>query len=76
MQIKIGKKIGKVASNLSMICLTSGQNEKALEYASEAAHKCPAWPKAYCRTALALKSLGRYNEAQVAIINAIKRCEK
>jgi tetratricopeptide (TPR) repeat protein len=76
MQSKIGDEVGKIASNISMICLMSDETEEALEYASEAAVACPGWPKAHSRRALALAALERYNEAQVAIFNAIKRCER
>lgn len=76
MQFKIGDEVGKIASNLSMICLMIDEKEEALHYASEAATACPGWSKAHCRRALALVALKRYNEAQVAIFNAMKRIER
>eukprot|EP00579_Thalassiosira_antarctica_P025568 CAMPEP_0202023022 /NCGR_PEP_ID=MMETSP0905-20130828/50904_1 /ASSEMBLY_ACC=CAM_ASM_000554 /TAXON_ID=420261 /ORGANISM="Thalassiosira antarctica, Strain CCMP982" /LENGTH=785 /DNA_ID=CAMNT_0048585307 /DNA_START=386 /DNA_END=2743 /DNA_ORIENTATION=- len=69
----VGREIGKIASNLSMICLRRNLNQKALEYADEAVLACPGWSKSFCRRALALKSLGRPEEAQLAIFNAIKK---
>ena len=76
MQLKIAEESGKVASNLSMLCLKIGEKTEALEYANEAANSCPMWPKAHSRRALALVTLKRYDDAQVAIFNAIKKCEK
>ena len=71
--LKIAEEVGKVASNLSLICLRKNMKRKALQYADEAVLACPGWSKAYCRRAAALQSLGRLDEAQVAIFNAEKK---
>ena len=76
MQFQIGEEVGKVASNLSMICLKCDEKEEALKYANKAVTTHPAWGKGHSRRALALMALERYDEAHVAIFNAIKRCEK
>lgn len=73
---KIGEERGKVASNLSLVCSTCNQQEKALEYAKEAVTSCPDWSKLYCCRALALESLGQCEDAQVAIFKAINKCER
>lgn len=38
MQLKIAEESGRVASNLSMLCLKIGEKTEALEYANEAAN--------------------------------------
>jgi tetratricopeptide (TPR) repeat protein len=73
-QIKIGREIAKIASNLSMLYLASGEKDEALKFATDATKMSPEWHKAYCRRALALVALGQYNEAHVAVFNAIKKC--
>ena len=76
MQFQIGEEVGRVASNLSMICLRINEKEEALEHANKAVTTHPSWGKGHSRRALALMALERYDEAHVAIFNAIKRCEK
>jgi len=70
---KIGNEIGKVCSNLSMICLRQDRKEEALQYADDACLACPGWYKSFCRRALALMAQGKYEEAQVAIYKAISK---
>jgi len=74
--IKIGKEQGKIASNLSMIYLMRDRKEDAFRYAEQAVKRYPDWSKSYCRLALSLKSLGKFQEARVAIINAIERGQR
>jgi len=70
---KIGNEIGKISSNLSMICLRQDRKEEALQYADDACLACPGWHKSFCRRALALMAQGKYEEAQVAIYKAMSK---
>ena len=73
---QIGDELGKIACNLSMICLRQNLKEEALQNADTACLACPGWYKSFCRCSLALiwpLELGRLDNAKVAIFKAISK---